>query len=121
MHRLDPLPAFRGLVRERTSCRKSGSTDLRNRGSTPLASNLLQINYLHGTLRVTDNKSDNISGVFRDYPVAYCDKSEGSFSQGSASTKTLGMSFSGSFNLEDPAVLSPLSSRPAIGESTRST
>ena len=29
MHRLDPLPAFRGLVRERTSCRKSGSTDLR--------------------------------------------------------------------------------------------
>ena len=53
-----------------------------DRGSTPLASKYFEIKYLRGTSGRTDNKSDNTSGVFRHYPVAYSPKSAASFSLG---------------------------------------
>jgi len=56
-----------------------------NRGSTPLASKYREINYLRGTGGKNDNKTDNTSGIFRRYPVAFSPKSAASFSLGSDS------------------------------------
>jgi hypothetical protein len=40
------------------------------------------MNHLRERVGKTDNKSDNISGIFRHYPVAFSPKSAASFSLG---------------------------------------